>query len=247
MRKPIIMGNWKMNGSQAMTKSLVGAIALSAPNQIDIAVFPPFVYLSEVKQALGNSQVGFGGQDLSAHESGAYTGEVSAQMLKDIGADYVLIGHSERRQYHHESNQSVALKSQKALTAGLTPVICIGETLQERESDQFESVISNQLKPVLDSLSDDQLMQSVIAYEPVWAIGTGVTATPEQAQSAHEMIRQMIANSSPTVAKHIRIVYGGSVKPDNAKTLLGLPDIDGALVGGASLKAEDFLAICQAA
>lgn len=246
MRKSIIMGNWKMNGSLAMASSLAGDIAKAIPGHVEVAVFPAFVYLSEVKQALHESLVGLGGQDLSLYEAGAYTAEISGSMLKNTGAEYVLIGHSERRQYHNETSQAVADKVKQALKHALIPVVCIGETLEERESGNMVSVLKAQMHPVLEALSDGELSQCVIAYEPVWAIGTGVTASPEQAQDAHVMIREMIANSSPEVANKIRIVYGGSVKPSNAQELLGLPDIDGALVGGASLKAEDFLAICQA-
>lgn len=247
-RTPIVMGNWKMNGSIAMIRELISGLK-PAINRLDIevAVFSPYVYLPLVRELLNDTNIVCGAQDLSVHEQGAYTGEVSSAMLKDVGCQSVLVGHSERRQYHGEGNSIVADKVLQAFASDLLPVICVGETLTQREKNETEKVVRGQLQTVLDQVTPEQMAKSVIAYEPVWAIGTGVAATPEQAQAAHEFIRDVVAKWSPKLAKEIRIVYGGSVKSDNAEALFSLPDIDGGLIGGASLKAHDFIAICQAA
>lgn len=248
MRKPLVMGNWKMHGDTAMTQNLLQELKLklSALN-IETAVFPPYVYLPLARELLQDGAVSLGAQDVSCHDEGAFTGEISAPMLKDIGATHVLVGHSERRQYHQESNELVADKFIKALEHELLPVLCVGETLQQRERGETEKIISAQINAVLTKLQPDQLQHAVIAYEPVWAIGTGLAATPQQAQGVHAFIRKLVSDWSQEVAKTIRIVYGGSVKPVNAEALFALADIDGGLVGGAALKADDFALICKAA
>jgi triosephosphate isomerase len=245
MRRPIVLGNWKMNGSVSGNHGLLKEIAegWQGEHQAEAVVCPPFPYLDQAMREVGGTSVMVGGQDVSSQDKGAYTGEVSAAMLADIGCRYVIAGHSERRQYHAESDELVASKACKAFEFGLTPVICVGETIEQREAGQTLAVIERQLQPNLARFGADQLAQSVVAYEPLWAIGTGKTATPEQAQEVHAFIRAQLKE----VAEKTRIIYGGSVKPDNAKALFAQADIDGALVGGASLKAGDFLSICRAA
>jgi triosephosphate isomerase len=206
---------------------------------------PPFPYIASVKMRLKNTSISLGAQDVSSHDNGAYTGEVSATMLHDIGCRYVIIGHSERRQYHGESDELIAQKFIQARKAGLVPVLCIGETKEQRERGQTEAVVSRQLFAVLQSVSEQDLLQSVIAYEPVWAIGTGLAATPDQVQAVHAFLRREIAKLHENVAKKLRILYGGSVKSANANELLNLPDVDGALIGGASLIADEFIKIAQ--
>ncbi len=249
MRKPLVAGNWKMNGSLESVRSLLDGIksGVAAVQNADLAVCPPYVFLPEAEKLLTGSVIGWGGQDLSTETSGAYTGEVAASMLKDFGCQYVIVGHSERRTYHQESDELVAKKYAVARAAGLVPILCVGETLEEREQGVTEEVVARQLDAVISLEGVDALKHGVIAYEPVWAIGTGKTATPEQAQEVHAFIRGRVAEKSAEVAEGVRILYGGSMKPDNAKELIGKPDIDGGLIGGASLKAEDFLAICTAA
>lgn len=252
MRKPLVAGNWKMNGTRASVADLTEAIKAGAKalDQADIAVCPPFVFLAEVSAALRGSRVGVGAQDVSRHSAGAFTGEVSAPMLKELGCQYALVGHSERRTYHCETSELVAQKMVAVAKQGMIPVVCVGETLQERESNHTESVIAEQLDALMDTTETwNALHRSVIAYEPVWAIGTGKTATPQQAQDVHSFIRRVLEQKEKDVglAKGMRILYGGSVKGDNAAELFAMPDIDGGLIGGASLKAEEFLAICQAA
>lgn len=220
---------------------LAGASATS-----DLAVCVPAPYLAQAQTALSASAVRWGAQDLSEHDVGAYTGEVSAQMLKDFGCTYVIVGHSERRSYHGENDELVARKAVRALEAGLIPIVCIGETLQEREEDRTNAVVMRQLEPVIKAVGP-QLVDIVIAYEPIWAIGTGKTATPAMAQQVHEAVRSTLAKANSAAAERLQILYGGSMKPDNAKELLAMPDIDGGLIGGASLKAPDFLAIASAA
>ena len=246
MRRTLIAGNWKMNGSLAANATLLEGIRAGAPSGCDLAVCVPAPYLAQVQAALNASAVRWGAQDLSEHESGAYTGEVSAQMLKDFACAYVIVGHSERRSYHGESDDLVARKAARALAAGLVPVVCVGETLQEREEGRTSAVVVRQLEPVITAIGA-RLADIVIAYEPVWAIGTGKTATPDTAQQVHELIRSTLAKTSAGAAEKIQILYGGSMKPDNAKELLAMKDIDGGLIGGASLKAADFLAIAAAA
>jgi triosephosphate isomerase len=249
MRRKLIAGNWKMNGSLAANAVLLSGIksGLGSPSNCDIAVCVPAPYFSQCKSELAGSTVAWGAQDMSMHESGAYTGEVSAAMLLDFGCRYVIVGHSERRTYHGETNDLVAQKTQRALKAGLTPIVCVGETLSQREAGQTEHVVGEQVEAILNSLERNKLTHIVVAYEPVWAIGTGKTATPQMAQEVHAMIRAKFAAKDPGGAANVQILYGGSMKPDNAKELLAMPDIDGGLIGGASLKAADFLGIIHAA
>lgn len=236
-----------MHGSRAMATSLVGKLAASLPRGVNIAVLPPFPYLGELIENHEGSGISFGAQDVSERCRGAYTGEVSAEMLVDVGCRYVLVGHSERRHYHDESNELVAAKFDVAREAGLTPILCVGETLEQRESGTTESVIDGQINAVLQRCGIEAFSTAVVAYEPVWAIGTGRVATPDQAQHVHRQIRGRLELENATIAGSLRILYGGSVKPDSAAGLFGQPDIDGGLIGGASLVAEDFLAICAAA
>jgi len=247
--KKLVVGNWKMHGSRASNAELIKGLleadlAATAP-RADVAVCPPVVFLADVAEALKGSAIGFGAQDLSVQAQGAYTGEVSGPMLREFGARYAIVGHSERRAYHAESDQIVADKAKAALAHGLTPIVCVGETLAEREADQTEVVVTRQLKAVIDALGD-QLARIVVAYEPVWAIGTGKTASPDQAQAVHAMLRAQLKAALPQAAA-VPLLYGGSVKPDNARELFAQPDIDGGLIGGASLKAADFAAIARAA
>ncbi len=249
MRKPLVAGNWKMNGSRENAKTLVSAVKDGATGlSIDIVICPPFVYLSDVSTLLEGGSVSLGAQNVSQCENGAFTGEISAGMLKDIVCEYVILGHSERRSIYGEDDALVAEKVIAANAAGLKPIFCVGELLEERESDQTEAVVARQLDVLLNSAEGLAAMQdAVIAYEPVWAIGTGMTASPQQAQDVHAFIRQRVADKDAALADRVQIVYGGSVKPDNAEELFAKADIDGGLIGGASLKAEDFLAICRAA
>jgi triosephosphate isomerase len=246
--KKLIVGNWKMNGGLASNEALLSAVieGASALRDAELAVCVPAPYLAQAQARLQGSPMAWGSQDVSAHEQGAYTGEVSAHMLKDFACRYAIVGHSERRQYHGESDEVVATKAQRALAAGITPIVCVGETLAEREAGQTEAVVKRQLAAVIHAVGHCT-SELVVAYEPVWAIGTGKVATPEQAQEVHATIRGLLAGlSSAATAAKVRIQYGGSVKPDNAAELAACPDIDGALVGGASLKADDFLAIAKA-
>ncbi|MFT4241488.1 MAG: triose-phosphate isomerase [Acidovorax sp.] len=245
-RKKLIAGNWKMNGSLAANDALLGALSAGlADAACDVAVAVPAPYLAQVQALTSGSVVALAAQDVSQHEAGAYTGEVSAAMLKDFGVRYVLVGHSERRQYHGETDAAVAHKAQRALAAGITPIVCVGETLQEREAGQTEAVVKRQLAAVIH-LNGHCISEVVVAYEPVWAIGTGRTASPEQAQAVHAVLRAQLAAASEH-ADRIRLLYGGSMNAANAAQLLAQPDIDGGLVGGASLKAPDFLQIIAAA
>ena len=248
MRKTIVAGNWKLHGSRAFATGLVGAIAAGTPPpEVELVVLPPLPYLGELVAGFGGGPLEFGAQDVSSHQQGAWTGEVSAAMLAEAGARYVLVGHSERRQYHHESSELVALKFRAALNAGLKPVLCMGEGLAQRDAGEAEAVIAAQLQPVLDLDGVAGFASAVVAYEPVWAIGTGRTATPEQAQAMHAFIRRQIAAHDARIADSLPILYGGSVKPDNAGALFAQPDVDGGLIGGASLVAADFLAIARSA
>ncbi len=250
MRKPFIAGNWKMNLSRDTSVSLVHSLldCLRTDDKVDVAVCPPAVYLHDVGAALRGSQLGLGAQNMYHEKEGAFTGETSARMLTDLGCRYVILGHSERRQFFGETDASVNLKTVAALAANLTPIVCVGETLEERESNATEQVIATQVRGSLAGLSVAQAEKLVIAYEPVWAIGTGQTATPEQAEEVHAQIRGLLSELfGPATAEKIRIQYGGSVKPDNAAELMSKPNIDGALVGGASLKADSFAAIVAAA
>ncbi len=249
MRQPLVAGNWKMNGSRASVAELLDGIkaGLDEVKVAEVAVCPPFVFVPEAQARLQGTAVAWGGQDLSVHESGAYTGEIAGSMLADYGCRYVIVGHSERRSYHHEADALVAEKFAAARKAGLVPIFCVGETLEERESNVTEAVVGRQVDAVIAHCGVEMLGEGVIAYEPVWAIGTGKTATPEQAQEVHAFIRRRVEEASPAVAAKVRILYGGSMKPENAAELMSKEDIDGGLIGGASLKAADFLAICKAA
>ena len=243
-RRKLVVGNWKMNGTRVANIELLAAIRAEGPSAAEVAVCAPFPYLADVALSLQGSNIGSGAQDCSAHESGAYTGEVSAAMLAEYGCRYVIVGHSERRAYHAESDQLVADKAKIALAKGLTPIVCVGETLAERETGQTDAVVKRQLSAVIHTLGHC-ISQVVVAYEPVWAIGTGKTATPEQAQAVHALLRSQLKAASGK-AGEMKILYGGSVKADNAATLFSQADIDGGLIGGASLKASDFVAICRA-
>lgn len=247
-RTPLVAGNWKMNGRRSMAASLAAEIASAAPAGVEVLLCPPLVYLDTVADVLRGSTVVLGAQNLDEHEDGAFTGEVSGEMLADVACRYVLVGHSERRTLFAESSMRVADKFFRALDAGLHPVLCVGETLAEREAGRTEQVIDAQLDAVFGRASAEQMAEAVIAYEPVWAIGTGMTASPEQAQAVHAHIRSRLASSfDASLAQSLRLLYGGSVKADNAASLFAGADIDGGLVGGASLDAATFLAICQAA
>lgn len=238
-----------MNGDTARNSELIAGISkgLQAADTVEVLVCPPFPYLAPVADALKGSSVMLGAQNVSEHASGAFTGETSADMLVDVGCEYVIVGHSERRALYGESNAEVARKFRAALNAELTPILCVGETLDERDAGTTERVVGGQLRAVLDECGVESLAEAVIAYEPVWAIGTGKVATPEQAQDVHRFIREQVAKESEDIAAGVQILYGGSMKGENAPGLLTMPDIDGGLIGGASLKAADFLAIVRAA
>ena len=245
MRRLLVAGNWKMNASKIMLNELLADISENVLQQTDVVVFPPAPYLVLAAEKLQNSSISLGGQNLNPNDSGAFTGEVSAHMLKDCGCDAVLVGHSERRTLYAETDAEVLAKTKAALSVGLTPYVCIGETLEERESDQTEDVIKLQVNTVLDGLSTKEASLCVFAYEPVWAIGTGKTASPEQAQQVHAFIRGLLSAKDQDLALNTHILYGGSVNASNAKQLFAEEDIDGGLVGGASLNAKEFLGICN--
>ena len=248
MRRKIVAGNWKLHGSRQFATELVGQVAAGLPLAgVEVLILPPLPYLGDLVEDFEGAALAFGAQDVSCNEKGAYTGEVSATMLVDVGARYGLVGHSERRQYHHESSELVARKFMAAIHAGLVPVLCIGETLEQREAGATEQVIAAQLAPVLELAGVAAFARAVVAYEPVWAIGTGRTASPAQAQAVHAFIRGEVAAHDARIADSLPLLYGGSVKPDNAAELFAQPDVDGGLVGGASLVAADFLAIARAA
>lgn len=250
MRRKFIAGNWKMNTTRGEGVALASAIAakVGATSAVDVAVCPPSLYLEAVGQAVKNSAVGLGAQNCYYEAKGAFTGEISPQMVRDIGCTYVILGHSERRQIFKESNHEVNRKTLAALAVGLTPIVCVGETLDQRQAGQTTAVVREQIEGSLAGLSADQALKIVIAYEPVWAIGTGIVATPEQAEAVHADLRRLLETRyNPQVASGVRIQYGGSVNAENAASLLGQANIDGALVGGASLKADSFLAIVAAA
>ena len=247
MRKTLVAGNWKMNGTAAAGVALADGIVAGMPQAApEVLVCPSFPYLATVAERLKGSAVRLGAQNVSEYDDGAYTGETSAAMLKDIGCEYVLVGHSERRSLLHESSADVAAKFVAAQGAQLIPVLCVGETLEQREAEQTVQVIDEQLEAVLDRAGIAAFQSAVVAYEPVWAIGTGRTATPEQAQEVHAHIRSALGSHDSAIAETTQILYGGSVKGDNAAGLFDKPDIDGGLIGGASLKPEDFLAIIEA-
>jgi triosephosphate isomerase len=249
MRDYLVAGNWKMNGSSAANAELVAGIIGGAPagSGFSLLVCPPFPYIEAVAAQASGSAVKVGAQNVSEHQKGAFTGEVAPSMLKDIGCEYVIVGHSERRSLYGETSAQVAAKFVAAQAAGLVPILCVGETLEEREAGATESVVDEQLDAVFEAAGIEAFAAAVVAYEPVWAIGTGMTATPEQAQDVHRHIRARLAAHSEDIAGRVQVLYGGSMKGDNAPGLLAQPDIDGGLIGGASLKAEDFLAIARAA
>ncbi len=250
MKHKLIAGNWKMNGGLAANEALVhgvqqGLAQALAGKHAQVAVCVPAAYLSQVQQLVNGSGIDLGAQDVSAHEQGAYTGEVSAAMLKDFAVRYAIVGHSERRQYHGESDEQVAFKAQRALSAGITPIVCVGETLAEREAGKTEEVVKRQLAAVIHT-NGHCISEIVVAYEPVWAIGTGKTASPDQAQAVHAVLRAQL-KAATSHAERVHILYGGSMNAANAAELLSQPDIDGGLIGGAALKPADFLTIIAAA
>lgn len=249
MRRLLVAGNWKLNGSRSANASLLGALRdrLPAGRTCEVMVCPPFVYLGEIAQALKGSGILLGAQDVSAEPQGAFTGEVSGPMLRDVGCSHAIVGHSERRALFGETDDVVSRKFRAARAAGLQPILCVGETLDEREAGITADVVGRQLRAVLDTVEVEEIAATVVAYEPVWAIGTGRTATPEQAQEVHALIRSIVAARDARIATQLRILYGGSVKGANAHALFSMPDVDGGLVGGASLDAADFTAICVAA
>ncbi len=248
MRQRLVVGNWKMHGSLPENQALLDKVsaAAGALRKAQTGVCVPFPYLAQARSTLTGSKLAWGGQNVSQHPKGAFTGEVSAGMLREFGCRYVIVGHSERRQLFGEDDATVALKAKAVCAQGMVPIICVGETLVERERGVTEEVVGRQLKVVADALGDG-LATSVLAYEPVWAIGTGKTATPDQAQAVHAFLRAVLGKRDPRLAATLQILYGGSVKAANAEELFGMPDVDGGLIGGAALVAEEFIAICHAA
>lgn len=248
MRQPLVIGNWKMNGTRQMVQALLGTLVSKNTEltRAKVVVCPPYLYIPLAMELLRGTSILLGGQDVWVESEGAFTGDVSAAMLADFGCSWVIVGHSERRSLHAEDDYLVAKKAMAAQMAGLVPIICVGETLDEREEGRTKTVIARQLDAVLETVGIQMFASAVIAYEPVWAIGTGRTATPQQAQEIHEYIRQRIAINNADIASSLRILYGGSVKPKNAAELFNQPDIDGGLIGGASLNGIDFIEICRA-
>lgn len=251
LRKKLIAGNWKMNGSLADNDLLVKAILAGLAEQdasqaATVAVCAPAIYLNQLQTICAGTKIQLGSQDISSHEKGAFTGEISSAMLKEFGVRYAIVGHSERRQYHGETDAVVALKAKAALAAGITPIVCVGELLSERESGKTEAVVKRQLAAVIHE-NGHCISEIVVAYEPVWAIGTGKTATPDMAQAVHAVLRGQLHAASPVAAERVHILYGGSMNAANAESLLAMADIDGGLIGGAALKAVDFLTIIAAA
>ena len=249
MRRPFVAGNWKMNGSRERTRALVAGVCEAVRDlpEVDVGLCPPFVYVTDAGEAIGDAPVRLGAQTCSGVEDGAFTGEVSATMLADAGCSFVLAGHSERRTLYGEEDSDIVEKARLALAAGLSPVVCVGETLAEREAGRTEATVARQLDAVVERLDRERLARIVIAYEPVWAIGTGRTATPSQANEVHAFLRGRVAQREPNVAAGLRILYGGSVKPENAARMFAEPDVDGGLIGGASLDSRQFIEICRAA
>ena len=249
MRRPFVAGNWKMNGSREHVRTLLAEVCAAARTlpDVDVAVCPPFVYVTDAAAVMGDAPVRLGGQSCAREERGAFTGEVSAHMLADVGCSLVLAGHSERRTLYGESDAEVADKAVLALAAGLSPVVCVGETVEERETGRTETVVARQLDAVIERLDHDALARMIVAYEPVWAIGTGRSATPAQANEVHAFLRERVAARDRVVAAGLQILYGGSVKPENAARIFAEPDVDGGLIGGASLDAGQFIDICRAA
>lgn len=249
MRTKLVAGNWKMHGSREFTRALVSGLAaeFEAAAPCEIAVCPPFAYLADAAGQAEGTAILVGAQDVSAHDEGAYTGEISGAMLAELGCRYAIVGHSERRSLHGETDELVAAKFLAAQRHGLVPILCVGESLEERESGRTEAVTGRQLGAVLRTAGIEAFSRAVIAYEPIWAIGTGRTASPEQAQSVHAYIRGLLRSENGSIADFIKVLYGGSVKSANAAELFAMPDVDGGLVGGASLEVEGFASICRAA
>ena len=254
MRRNLVVGNWKMHGNMQSNQLLLNSLikGLSGFKSADYVVCVPSPYLFQARLLLEHTNIAWGGQNVNQHEQGAFTGAVAANMLVDLGCTYVLLGHSERRNLFHENNLTAAARFDAAIRAGLTPIMCVGETAAERDADLTEVIVASQMDAVLASMGDQEFAKAmhlnmVFAYEPVWAIGSGKTATPEQAQSVHQFIRHRIARRNAEAAAKVRIIYGGSVKAANAEELFAMPDVDGGLIGGASLKAEEFVAICRVA
>jgi triosephosphate isomerase (TIM) len=249
MRRPMVAGNWKMHGSRAANGTLLSELERRFESrwEIDVAVFPPCVYLADAVRALGEGEILVGAQDVCAESLGAFTGEVSATMLRDVGCTYVIVGHSERRRIYHEDDAHVARKFAAVIGAHLIPIVCVGESLEERETERTEAIIARQLDAVLNTSGVACFESAIIAYEPVWAIGTGRTASPAQAQAVHAFVRGRVAALDDKIAARLRILYGGSVKAGNAGEIFAMPDVDGGLIGGASLSAEEFHQICAAA
>ncbi len=247
MRSSLIAGNWKMNGSLESVTALVDGIKSGDRGNAELAVCPPSVFLMKIGGMLAESGIALGAQNVCQHAAGAYTGEIAASMLKEAGCRYAIVGHSERRSIYGESDAMVAARFQMAIESGIEPILCVGETLEERQQEKTIEVVNRQIDAALAASGIDAFAKAVIAYEPVWAIGTGQVATPEQAQDVHASIRQKLAGLNAEVADQLQILYGGSMNPGNAAELLAQPDIDGGLIGGASLKADDFLTICKAA
>jgi triosephosphate isomerase (TIM) len=249
MRRPVVAGNWKMHGSRSANQTLLAELEerVDPEWQVDVVVFPPYVYLADAVRMLDEGDIDVGAQDVCAEPVGAFTGQVAAAMLKDVGCRYVIVGHSERRRLYHEDDALVARKFAAAIQAGLTPVLCVGETLEEREAHRTQAVVARQLEAVTAMTGVSSFEGAVLAYEPVWAIGTGRTASPGQAQEVHAYLRSRIGAQDAKIANRLRILYGGSVKASNAAELFSMSDVDGGLVGGASLSADEFLQICAAA
>jgi triosephosphate isomerase (TIM) len=249
MRRPTVAGNWKMHGSRSANEVLLADLEerIKPDWRVDVIVFPPYVYLADAVRVLSDGGINVGAQDVCAEGPGPFTGQVAAAMLKDVGCRYVIVGHSERRRLYHEDDALVARKFAAALAVGLIPVLCVGETLEEREAHCTQAVVARQLDAVTAMVGTACFAGAIVAYEPVWAIGTGRTASPQQAQEVHEYLRDRISAQDAKMATQLRILYGGSVKASNARELFSMPDVDGGLVGGASLSADEFLEICSAA
>lgn len=248
MRSSLIIGNWKMNGNTDVNTKLILQLISQAQviDNVDIVICPPYTYLAQVGEQISQSRMKLGAQNVSSFDSGAYTGEISTAMLSDLNCSYVILGHSERRTLFSESDEQISSKFDAALKASLIPVLCVGETIEERQCGETQAVVSQQIKSVIDLVGIDNLANAVIAYEPIWAIGTGETATPEQAQTVHEQIRCQLAEYDVDIANRVTIIYGGSVNADNVQALFSQKDIDGGLIGGASLCANSFIKVCLA-
>jgi len=247
-RKQLVVGNWKMNGSLSDNEALLDGLTVAdGLSELDISVCVPYPYLAQARERLAGGIISWGAQNVSEHDAGAYTGEISGSMLADFEVSFGLVGHSERRSFYADDNELVGIKARKLLNVGITPIVCVGETFKQREAEETFGIISAQLEAVIERIGLENLGRIVLAYEPVWAIGTGLTASPEQAQEVHEYLRGQVALLDEAAARSLRILYGGSVKPDNAEKLFRQADVDGGLIGGASLNLIDFLTICRLA